>query len=268
MSLTLNSKTNTWQEECTLALIRCLASVGTSPETGRDEWAKTRATLLEERAKKSRNPRIIIADADFSKKSLVGFDFSRCYIIRITFILANLEGCNFSQAICRESDFTHANLNNADALVSDFNGCKLNIATPPHQIRNVRRWLAERIHEEQYLADIAITKRSRLVRIWDRVTNYGSRLSGLFAFASLAILLFGLLYFLFQDVFGIVVTTAHDGFFGMIAFSALNFLGASPQLSTGNALISWITVVNVALGVAAIGIFIAILAQKLIARLR
>lgn len=102
---------DTWQKTCTEALEQAVAS----GRNGRQNWEAFRARIPE-------TLRIIIADADFSGKSLAGFDLSRCYITRTNFKASNLSGANLSQSIFRNCDATGANIEGANFRDADAKG--------------------------------------------------------------------------------------------------------------------------------------------------
>src|SRR4051812_1831053 len=99
-----------WQEQCTDALI---AASGAG-RSGQAEWEKFRAKVPDSMG------RIIIADGNFDRQSLSGFDLSRCYIARTSFREANLSGANFAQSIFRNCDASGANVEGASFRDADM----------------------------------------------------------------------------------------------------------------------------------------------------
>jgi hypothetical protein len=187
--------------------------------------------------------------------------------MRVDFSRANLNECNFRQAILRDTDLSDAYLYNADLTAADFRWCKLNIATPVRDIRGVRPWLAEKISLAQYWSDHSIDTKNWLIRMWFAATMYGTSLSGVLLLSASVVLMFGVCFYAFQEIAGEVITGSKENIFGMIAFAAENFLNSGPTVASTNQIIRWFVIANVALGVGALGLFIAVLARKLIVHL-
>lgn len=151
-----------WQVECTKALEKAVAA----GRKGREEWEAFRAQIP------TGDPRIIIADADFSGKSLQGFDLSRCYITRCRFTAANLSSCNFSQCLFKQCNATDANIEGANFRDADMqgdglvlNGCRIDGATqfevPPEKQPDML---------PKGLADLAA--KARYERLWRNRKSY------------------------------------------------------------------------------------------------
>jgi hypothetical protein len=91
-----------------------IVSLGLGGDAGRDGWRALRQKWL------AQNKRAALADLDLSGRDLRGYDFSRCWIGRVSFASANVSGCDFSQSIFRECDFTRANIRGANFYAADL----------------------------------------------------------------------------------------------------------------------------------------------------
>lgn len=257
MRLTLESRNGSWQETCTRELIRCAELERKSPGAGQEAWNIAREGL-------SKQKRVIIADADFTRAPLKQFNFSRCYFARINFAGADLSKCTFRQTIFRQTDFSLAYLDDADLSLADLRTCNLNMATAVGDLKGVRPWLAEQIQTQQYRSDHDIDNKSWFLRQWYALTQHGSSISGLLRISAIVILFFGGAFYALQSALGENITSAHENFLGMLAFATLNFLNAGPPTVSQNPLVLILVILNVMAGVGALGIFIAVLARKLI----
>ena len=252
---------NEWQIHCTEELNRCVQFEENCPGVGRAEWEKVRHSL-------STAKRVVIADADFLRASLRGFNFTRCYIIRVNFSRADLANAEFHQAILRNCDLAYAQLDGADLSLADFRRSKINFATPVEQIRGVRPHLGEVIRNQQFRADLAVDGGGFALRVWNRATDYGNSITRVLLISVAIILIFGVIFYLTQDVSGPSLGGGHESLGRMVAFSAENFLNSAPSYTASNLVIRLLVISNVALGVGALGVFIAVLSRKLIAYIR
>jgi hypothetical protein len=73
--------------------------------------------------------RIIVADANFDSKSLSGFDLSRCYFTRVSFVDANLSNTDFRQSIFRNCDARGSNIEGALFQRADLFGDGLRLTS-------------------------------------------------------------------------------------------------------------------------------------------
>lgn len=261
MHLKADSQKGSWQEKCTKELLRCARLEAKTSGGGRIAWEQSRKAL----ALKSR---VTIADAELSRASLRGFNFSWCYVTRTSFARADLSDAEFKQAIVRDCDLFLSRLEGADLYLADFRGCKLNIATSVGHLRNVRPKLAEVIQNAQYRADATEWHQNGLMNIWNAATDYGNSVWRVFAISAVAVVVFGAVFYGLEKAAGITPTGKHESLLSLTAFAAQNFLNSGPQVSSNSELLVWLVVANVLLGIGALGVFIAILSRKLITHIQ
>lgn len=250
-----------WQVHCTQELLRCRDLEINAPGAGRSEWERVRQSLEKQR-------RIILADVNLDRANLRGFNFYRCYLVRVSLVRADLVNAEFYQSIVRKCDLSFARLDGADLSLTDLRGSQINFATPVEQIRGVRPHLAEAIRNHQYRADFDAAQNGFILRIWNSLTNYGNSLFRVLLVSTATIILFGATYYLFQWLSGQSVISTHQSMLAMTAFAAECFLNSAPPYSGDNLLLTWLVIANIALGVGALGVFIAILSRKLITYVR
>ncbi len=110
-----------WQAICTDKLQKSV----TGGRDGAKQWEFFRASIDPNDPTK----RIIIADAVFDRMSLQGYDLSRCYIVRTSFLDSNLSNANFRLAIFRSSHADNANIEGAAFRGADMTGDGITLNT-------------------------------------------------------------------------------------------------------------------------------------------
>jgi len=207
-----------WQEICTNAL---KAAVGAG-RRGPEDWEAFR------RQHPDMTQRIIVADANFDNESLSGFDLSRCYFARVSFVGANLSNADFRQAIFRSCDAKGSNIEGArfqradlfgdglrltDTRVSEDTDFEVDIDKLPDELdprlrgaafqaRNDRRWRNRR-------------SQSKVVGFILWLTRYGYSAWPLTLAGVLVLLLFSGLFYLLGQPPGVAALASAGYFLGV-----------------------------------------------------
>lgn len=272
--LTAAAKSATWQDICSRALLDCIALEDKASGTGQQLWAHRRRIFAERQ-------RVILADIDLQRAALRGFDFRYCYIVRCDFSGCDLTSADFRATMMRgvrftRADLSAANLDGAD-LSSDCNlhalrfddKSRFNLAGHISDENHARPALKLRIEEHRYVGDVQRMTRSPLAKIWNFVTDYGRSVQRLLAVSVGVNLAFFLLYTLINKFAPTRLPTpsSHTNL-EMLLLSFQKFLNTNSPIETNDLFVNAIFVVHVTIGLAALGIFVALLSKRLVASLR
>ena len=93
--------------------------------SGAQPWSEFRAAL----ASMEPAQRVIIADANLDNATLCEYDLSRCYIVRTSFVNADLSDTNFRQTIFRACYADNANIEGANFRGADMSGDGITLNT-------------------------------------------------------------------------------------------------------------------------------------------
>jgi hypothetical protein len=205
---------NAWQRLCSSELVRCVELQASQRRRAR-AWKEAKNFLETPRTVPGGGgprqvERVVLADLDLSGCDVTGFDFRRCYIIRVNLIDAVARRADFRQAMFRSCDFRGLDLAGADLSnasiaesVSNFNAIRLDDWTRFASIRaedlpkGTSVDLINRIHKDNARYNKYGVRRSQVSRLFLKWTNYGRSAVAISGIA-LSVLLLG--------------TVAHFGF--------------------------------------------------------
>ncbi|MFN4281590.1 MAG: pentapeptide repeat-containing protein [Alphaproteobacteria bacterium] len=272
--LTAAAKPNSWQDTCSRALLDCVRKEVNKAGAGRSLWALKRRAFAEQQ-------RVILADIDLKGAALRGFDFRYCYIVRCDFAECDLTGTDFRATMMRRVHFTRANLsgvnlNGAD-LSSDCNlhalhfddESQFDLAGDISEENRAGPALKQRIDDHRYVGDVRRLTRSPLGKIWNFVTDYGRSIKRL-VLVSIGInavftLLYGFIHWLAPER---LPSPSSQTALEMLLLSFQKFLNTTSPIESSDLLVNAVFVVHVTIGLAALGIFVALLSKRLVASLR
>ena len=159
----------TWQQTCTAAL---LDAVQAGERAGPEQWVNFITNA--ERAN-----RVIIADASFDDKSLRGFDLSRTYFARVTFLRANLSNTDFQQSIFRKCDASDANIEGAKFRGADLHGDGLILSGALFNEETDFEVERSRLPDELAPGLRGVADRAKFARRWRQRKSYSPAAQGM-----------------------------------------------------------------------------------------
>jgi hypothetical protein len=247
-----------WQQECQDGLRVALDMGGTA---GQQHWADLRQKWLT-----LKKERVIVADLDLSGADLRGYDLSRCWIGRCSFVNSNLSCANCSQSIFRDCDLTAADVSGTNFYAADF-------AHPNNRMIHTRfddstnmeinpGQLAPEI--DQALVDMAqgawrrtawTRKRSKSViyQLLSFITDYGFGFGRVAVAAALIVMGFAVLFYGADPR-----VSAIDS----LLISTRYFIALEDHYSATNAALSFTGIVEAVFGLGFLAIVIAIFTSK------
>lgn len=263
MKLTPNSIAGSWQEKCTIELIRCAS-------LGHQAWADSKKALQFQ-------DRVILADADFGGADLRKFDFSRCYIARVNFRNANLQKTSFYQSIVKQTYLTKSDIRGAnfkDAEVSTTNFYKviwdkttnLDWASQLSEHNQLRPAFRQAVEEHRYLSDMNGTGIHFGLKIWNAATKYGTSATRLLLISFAINIVLGFVYYGISKIDKNLFQPANEYSLLQFIVSAFQrFLNSSTTIDAGHTAVSFLLMFNSLLGFIVLGIFAALISKRLIA---
>jgi len=255
---TVGAVQSEWQQTCRDGLV---VSVDMGGEAGQEHWSALRQKWISEKKE-----RVTLVDLDLGGADLRGYDFTRCWIGRSSFVSANLSGARFDQAIFRECDLTGVNIRGASFYAADLNYPKNRlVGTQFDNSTNMEVNPGQLAPEmDQALIDMAQGAWRRTD--WQRkrasswpyklltfVTDYGFGFRRVALAAVLVIMLFGLLFRAADST-----TTAANSFL----ISTRYFLALEDHYSGVNAWLSVAGIVEATIGLLFLAVVVAIFTSK------
>jgi hypothetical protein len=273
MHLEEKSQQGSWQETCSKGLLAAAQEEQNSPGAGRAKWLEMKKAFRQK-------SRVVLADLNLDGACLRGFDFSYCYIIRCSFKGCDLRDAVFRYCIIKQcsvtrSDISGANFADADTTSTNFYGVKwnektkLNWASEVHDGNSARPLFRQAVEEQRYIDDLRRAKHRLALKIWNFSTKYGTSITRLFV-VSVG------LNVLFSVVYAVIAKFAPSSFkpaqpyawSDTLILSLQRFLNSSASIDASDFWVSLLLLLNTSIGLAVLGIFVALLSKKLIASVR
>ena len=247
-----------WQQECEDGL---WASLDIGGAAGQQHWRDLLQKWLTEK-----KDRVTLVGLDLSGKDLKGYDLSRCWIGSCKFISSNLSGANLSQSIFRDCDLTGANIRGASFYLADlrhYNNKFIDIGFDESTNMEVNKGqLAPQM--DRNLVDIAEgswrrtawrrrRSRSLVYKLLSFITDYGFGFGRVALFATLAIVVFALLFYMTD-----LTVSAGDS----LLISARYLIGLEDHYSASNAWLSLVGIAEAFIGLGLLAVVVAIFTTK------
>lgn len=265
---------NAWQEKCTAELLRCLQVGG---KTGAAQWDIVRRDLVQQALKSLPNAeaRVVIADCDLRQVSLKDWRFDHCYITRTDFTDANLSNANFDRAMLRGCRLVRANLRGAQFARASIDEQSLgwsvvidkrtNLAFTgnPENLSGFDPNFRRRANEDQKIFDLKSSKKDRLINLWLWTIDYGRSFWRVTFLLLIISVIFGSIYFVLflmdPSTFAKGEWTALD-FYLMSGQRIIN----APALIDGNSgALQFLFLLESSVGYASLALLSAVLLRKL-----
>lgn len=249
-----------WQRYCTAELHRC---IGLGGETGRKEWNRLRNNL-------STISRIIIADSDFSGKSIEGYDLRYCYFARNKLVGSKISKSKFNQSIFVECNFSQSDVGGADfseaSIRSEtiFSDISWNEQTNFHIKKGplpstIDISIKEKITKAWRISEFHNGQSHIITKLFAKIIGHGESFSPLFVIAILIIILFACIFFLLGSS---DVRFASDTTLDFTLNSARYFLLLSDPYEGKSNILSILGMIEGALGLTFLALLITSITKK------
>jgi hypothetical protein len=255
------------QEFCTNLLGECLAS--DSHELGVRRWDEFWQSSYGE------NPvRIIIADLDLRGISLSGYNFRYCYFARVRLNDCDLRHVDFYNAIARDCHLNWVDLRGTIFNGADFKG---SVVIPsdwdkttqpgwraePSNIADLGLPFREHVAIHRTIQHYKETKRTRLEKVWDYATNYGTSMRRFLPACALVMFVYAIVF----AILGKCLPQAFNrpiGSMNCFLLSVARFFNISYEVDSSNQVVQMIMFSETIVGLIATAVLLALILRRVV----